>query len=244
MKHTAKFSKYIYWVPNNEFSEFKSSLIARGIIPKAVYATPCETLRAKADVVRYASSETFNGLCQRQGSWYRNSNRAGSYLVVSAKQLPKEYSPYFDATIIESDFQPDLLPNQSQLKDLVASNAYKNACPNGWENKGIKDSLMFKVLFSITGFWGWGDNLSRHWLSHRANHANFLAQHHTVEMDGEQVPYSVTQNDGVCSSCVEFFNITASSSRKMVRACPGAVSFASVKRKKYYDVTPVMRAAE
>jgi hypothetical protein len=43
----------------------------------------------------------------------------------------------------------------------------------------------------------------------------------------------------VCSSCVEFFNIIDQNSRKLVRACPGAVYFSSVEAKKYYDIQPV-----
>ena len=69
--------------------------------------------------------------------------------------------------------------------------------------------------------------------------ANFLAKKYTTEVDGEQVPYSVTENSGVCSSCVEFFNITSNDSRKLVRACPGSITFSKVERNQYYDVKPV-----
>ena len=89
---------------------------------------------------------------------------------------------------------------------------------------------------------GWhtrgGDNLKKHWLGHRANHANFLSKKVTTELDGEQVPYSVTGNEGVCSSCVEFFNVIEVDSRKLVRACPGAVTFGGAKRDIYYDIKP------
>jgi hypothetical protein len=81
--------------------------------------------------------------------------------------------------------------------------------------------------------------LKRFWLSQRANHANFLARHFTTKLDGEDVPYSVTENTGVCSSCAEFFNVVEDGSRKLVRACPGSVIFGGAPRNVYLDVQPV-----
>lgn len=216
-------------------NEMKSSEYKLSSVTK----TPCETLRAKGNKVRYATPEVFDRLCTRQGSWYRNSNKVGEYLVISEQKLPQSYNRFLNATISESDFMPASLPENNDIKRLVNSSEYRSQRPDEWEQPGIKDSLMFKVMFSLTGFWGWGDNMKKHWINQRANHANFLSHQHTSDIDGEAVPYSVTENDGVCSSCVEFFNIIDQSSRKMVRACPGSVTFAGVKRKVYYDVNPV-----
>ena len=60
-----------------------------------------------------------------------------------------------------------------------------------------------------------------------------------TEIDGEEVPYSVTNNDGVCSSCAEFFNIISPDSRKLVRSCPGSATFGKAPKEVYVDVTPV-----
>jgi len=97
---------------------------------------------------------------------------------------------------------------------------------------------MFKFLFTLTRFWRLGDNLKRYWLSHRANHANFLARQFTTKLDGEDVPYSVSDNAGVCSSCAEFFNVVEDDARKLVRACPGSVIFGGAERNVYLDVKP------
>ena len=83
------------------------------------------------------------------------------------------------------------------------------------------------------------DKLDRHWLGHRANHANFVAKEHTVELDGEDVPYSVTENASVCSSCAEFFNVTSSDSRKLVCACPGSAIFGGAPRDSFLEVAPI-----
>lgn len=233
------FSKNIYWVPGDEFKNFQSELKKSDFKMSGVLQTSCEALRAKGKKVLYASPSVFSRLCSRQGSWYRESDKNGYYMVVSESELPKKYKKYLNATISESDFSPETLPGEKDIRNLVNAVEYQDQKPADWENKGIKDSLMFKIMFTFTGFWGWGDNLKSHWLNHRGNHANFLSHQYTADIDGESVPYSVTDNDGVCSSCVEFFNIIDQSSRKMVRACPGSVTFAGVKRKVFYDVKPV-----
>ena len=138
-----------------------------------------------------------------------------------------------------SDLMPETLPSSEQLQELVHSETYQQGKPQEWESIGIKDSILFKVLFTLTRFWGKGDNLKKHWLTHRANHANFLSQDFTTEVDGEEVPYSVSGNSGICSSCAEFFNIISDDSRKLVSACPGAVTFGGAQRDVYYDIQPV-----
>ncbi len=239
MKNDTQYSKYIYWLPDNDFVKFENDVRSTEFELKPARKTSCGTLNAKGKTVRYASPEIFSGLCKRQGSWYRESNKAGSYLVVSEEKLPEKYNQFLDAKITESDFLPQSLPDQSDIHKLVDSDEYQSQHPVEWEKKTFIDGLIYKIFFTITGFWGFGDNIKKHWNNHRANHANFLTHQYTTDIDGESIPYSVTNNDGVCSSCVEFFNIIDQDSRKMVRACPGAVYFSSVEREKYYDVQPV-----
>jgi hypothetical protein len=240
MKNNTEFKKHIYWVPGEEFVNFKNEIKSTDFKIKPVYKTSCETLNAKNKTLRYASPRIFNGLCSRQGSWYRESNKAGNYLVVSEEQLPEKYNQYMDASIKESDFTPESLPTTGEIKKLLKSDEYQSQKPVQWEKKGLKDTILFKIMFTLTGFWGFGDNIKTQWNNQRSNHANFLARQYTAKIDDEEVPYSVTENDGVCSSCVEFFNVIEQDSRKMVRACPGSITFTGVKRKKYYDVQPVV----
>jgi hypothetical protein len=239
MKNNTQYKKHIYWFPHSEFVQFENDVKSIGFELKSARKTSCGTLNAKGNTVRYASPEIFNGLCGRQGSWYRESNRSGSYLVVSEEKLPEEYNQFLDAIFTDTDFSPQSLPSQTDIQELVDSEEYQSQHPEDWEKKTFTQGLMYKVLFVLTGFWGFGDSLNKHWNNHRANHANFLTHEYTTNIDGEDVPYSVTDNDGVCSSCVEFFNIIDQDSRKMVRACPGAVYFSSVEGKKYYDIQPV-----
>ena len=233
------YSRYIYWLDKEQFNHVKASLSKEGYKVSAVLKTPCEVLKACGKKLLYASPSVFRRICTRQGSWYLQSDKAGKTMLASEQRLPERYDMYLESNLTESTFQPDSLPSKQDLKALVKSAQYTAERPDEWEKPGIKDSVMFKVLFTLTGFWKKGDNLKSHWLNHRANHANFLANEYTTEVDGQDIAYSVTGNDGVCSSCVEFFGIIKPEQRKYVRSCPGSVTFAGVKREVYYDVKPL-----
>jgi len=228
---------YIYWMTRQGLDDLKKS-IPSGLKLKPALMTPCEAMKASENTAFYVTPDVWSRVCVRQGSWYRASQKAGKYMVVSAKALPGLFNAFFEAKMTQSDFMPSSLPTEDQLQGIVDDDRYNNSKPDDWEKKGLKDSFMFKVLFTVTGFWGFGDNLKTQWLNHRANHANYLTRTFSTEIDGEQVPYSIAENAGVCSSCVEFFNIIEEDSRKLVRSCPGAVTFGNAKKDIYYDVNP------
>ncbi len=236
--NTENTTKYIYWMGKQQFESSRSELQQAGYKVAASAMTPCEVLKCRGKTVNYATPGVFNRVCTRQGSWYRASDKAGKILLVSDHKLANQYDVYFDATINTTDFIPEQLPGRKELKVLINHPAYNDSKPAEWEQVAMKDKLMFKSLFTMTGFWKWGDNMKKHWLHHRSNHANFLSKQYTTKIDNEQVAYSVTDNDGVCSSCVEFFNIIDGDARKLVRACPGSITFGGAQRDVYYDVKP------
>lgn len=235
--------KYVYWVGRETLEQARVALRANGIKLVSSLLTPCQTLRTRAHKAVYASPSVWSRVCVRQGSWYRNSRHNGEYLLVSEQPLPPQFDAYLDCRISETDFVPARLPGEEELQALADSTPYQQGKPEAWEGAGIKDAVMFKMLFTLTRFWGRGDNLRKYWLSHRAVHANFLTRKFTTEMDGEAVPYSVADNAGICSSCVEMFNLVDDRSRKLVRACPGAVTFGGARRNVYVDIQPRQRAA-
>ncbi len=231
--------KYLYWIPAQDFSDVKAACKTLDMRLTGSMMTPCETLRATPDKAVYATPQVFNRVCKRQGSWYRASDRKGKYLLVTAKKLPAAFGAYLDAEMSESAFQPDTVPSTSDLLAVVNSAEYNSQKPEAWEQKTLLDAVMFKVLFTLNRYWGWGDNLHSKWLTHRANHANFVANHVHTEIDGEKVPYSVSDNAGICSSCVEFFNISNKDQRELVRACPGSITFGGAKPDVFLDIQPV-----
>lgn len=239
MKIDKHFERHLYWLNEDDFKLMKPTLRNEHYKLHGALKTPCEVLNASTNQLYYATPSVWSRLCVRQGSWYRASDKAGKTMLMSEHRLPAYMDSYLDAELTGSDFSPEELPTHQQLQNLVEDVTYTSKRPTDWEKIGLKDSVMFKAFFGVTGFWGWGDNLRKHWLTQRANHANFLSKQFTTKIDNEDVPYSVSENSGVCSACVEFFNVTASDSRKLVRACPGSITFAKVERDCYYDVKPV-----
>lgn len=227
---------YLYWLSQEEFDGARTILKKNGFSLSATLLTPCQVMRAKGNNVIYAPPSVWSRLCVRQGSWYRDSTKAGKTMLMSEKRLPKEMDSHLDATLDESEFQPDKLPGPAELEKVVESNAYQHGKPKAWEGIGWWDSFMFKSFFGLFGFWKRGETLKTFWLSHKANHANFVSKEYTTRINDEDVPYSLTQNNGVCSSCAEFFNVVSPDSRKLVRSCPGSIVFGGAPRDSYMDV--------
>lgn len=160
-------------------------------------------------------------------------------MLMSDHRLAAALDQFLDAEMAVSDFVPEQLPGEAELNEIVASEEYQSQKPDAWESVWLKDSVMFKILFTVTRFWGKGENFKKYWLHQRANHANFLSRKVTTQIDGEAVPYSVSENAGVCSSCAEFFNVIEGSAGKLARSCPGAVIFGGAQRDVYYDIKPL-----
>jgi len=232
--------QFLYWFPEAEFEGARALLKKEGFRVSAAMLTPCQVMKAEGNRVVYAPPDVWPRICTRQSTWYRTSRRAGQFMLMSARRLPQALDVFLDAEIEATDFKPDRLPSEAELEAVVRADAYQKRKPPGWEAIGLKDAWLFKALFSITGFWRRrSDNLKRHWLGQRANHANFLARRFTTKWDGEDVAYSVTENASVCSSCVEFFNVVDDRARKLVRSCPGSVIFGSAPRNVFLDVKPI-----
>ena len=238
MNHSENENRHLYWFGEGDFESSKKLLSEAGYRLEATRMTPCQVLRARGKNLMYAPPEVWSRLCVRQGSWYRHSDRRGQYMVMSDHRLPEALDDYLDSEMSESDFAPESLPTAEELGTIVSSEEYQSQKPDRWEKIRSKEAVMVKLLFIFNRFWGIGDNLKKHWLGNRANHANFLSKQVTTEVDGEQVAYSVTGNESVCSSCVEFFNVIEVDSRKLVRSCPGSVTFGGAKRDIYYDIRP------
>ncbi len=231
--------RYVYWIDPAAFERVKSRLRALGYRLRAAPLTPCQALRSRGRRLVYTPPSRWNGFCNRQGSWYRESMRAGLYMVVSDHRLPDGLEAFLAVELGASDFEPERMPGEDELVALIESGEYRDAKPGDWERVNRLEAALMRWLFRVTRFWGRGETLRRHWLGHRANHANFLAGRFSALIDGEDVPHSVTANAGVCSSCAEFFDLVSPGRRKMVRACPGSVTFAGMKRDVFYDVRPV-----
>ena len=233
--------KFVYWLDEQDIPRVSESLATQGIALNSVGKTPCQVLKADDAQARMAPPDVFNGFCKRQGSWYRQSDRNGQYLLMTATRLPAEYDSFLDAEVSESDFQPERFPDNDEIQDLVDSEEYQSGKPSDWELVGFWEAIGMKLFFTFLGVWKLGETMRRYWSRQCASHANFLGHRYTVVLDGEEVPYSVSNTAGICSSCVETFNIIDTDSRKLVSACPGALKFGGAKQDVFLDIQPVVR---
>lgn len=229
--------QYLYWFSQDDWGSAKPQLKQAGYGLSRTLMTPCQVLRSHGKKLVYAPPSIWSFLCNRQGSWYREGERNGHTMLMSDHQLPEAFDAYLDARMDATDFAPETRTTEAELLQIVAADAYQQKKPKQWEGIGWWDAFSFRLMFTATGFWGLADNLKKHWITHKANHANFLTRTVTTKIDGEEVPHSVSGNAGVCSSCVEFFNV-AGRGRKLVAACPGSVIFGGAKRNVFYDVQP------
>ncbi len=236
---TGAWRLYVHWLDDGDVAWAREALAQTGLRVRDAKLTPCQTMKARPDMALIATPAVFNGMCGRQGSWYRRSARAGQTLLVSGMPLGEAFAPYLDAVVEESDFAPADYPSDEEIVALTRCDAYQHNKPADWELIGRKDAILQKLLFTVCGIWKRGDSLKKHWPRQCASHANFLAQTFTAEHDGEAVPYSVSNSAGICSSCVETFNIVAEDTRKLVAPCPGAVRLGGAKVNEYLDVRPM-----
>ena len=232
-------TRYVYWCEPVDFIMVKASLAENGIRLLKVRKNPCESLKAVGDTAYYILPEFWIKRCTRQSSWYRVSKKRGKILLVSGVRLPEELEPFLTATVEESVFKPSRLPEPYELAVLVGTDCYQDNKPGKWEQVRFYEKILFKMFFTLTGFWKLHDRWDKHWLTHRANHANFLCKRFTTEIDGEKVAYSISENAGICSACMEIFNVISPDSRKLVRACPGSILTGCLKKEIYYDVRPI-----
>jgi len=210
---------------------------------------PCRALRASKEIV-YLAPPAWDGFCKRRTSWYRKSNMAGKFLIVSNSPLdvPDLESPII---IMGSNFTPDRLPNPDEISQLVQSKEYQKRKPSEWDKPDPLERDFYQRWFERQQRKEPFD-FEKILRSHSANHANFLdpkffvklpvheagpAGHLPANQNGIMAPYSIADSIHVCSSCLEFFNILGSQwPVKYVVPCIGAVQFARLSMDHYFEV--------
>jgi hypothetical protein len=78
---TQAYKRFIYWIPAAEITAVREDLHKHGYKFTSVLGSQCEVLKAKEKTLGYGTPDAFNRLCKRQGSWYRESNKAGMHVI-------------------------------------------------------------------------------------------------------------------------------------------------------------------
>ena len=212
----------------------RNSLEERGLQLTDEARIPCRVLRASREV-GYLAPPAWDGFCKSRTSWYRKSDKAGKFLVVS--NTPFDHLDIDNPTIItESDFRPPRLPSTEEIAQLIKSQEFQNRKPPTWENVDPLDKEFYQRWYerhrSDEPF-----DFDKLFAHHSANHANFLDPKFFVNQNGIMVPYSIADSIHVCSSCLELFNILGEQwPVKYVVPCIGAVQFAHLPMDQYFQV--------
>jgi len=222
LKHKS-YKKFFYWLDQDEANRVTQSLAKKGIKvrrAKGVVCTPLDIIN-KVSIV---APEVWDETCKRAGAWYRTSERAGLYLLVSSRPV-EGLEHALSGTITSTDFSPPRMATQEEKEALVEELERKGLIPEQWRAIDEKEKKLYlmwaKRLGGEVGEW------SRLYLSHTANHANFILPRLFVKGEHGPIPYSIERSAMLCSCCLELYQVIgAGFKEKLVAPCPGAVLFA------------------
>jgi hypothetical protein len=229
-----KYQKFSYWVDADRLRKVREKVEQSADEFDDEARIPCRVLRASRKI-SYCAPTAWYGFCKRRTSWYWDSEKVGKYLIVSSTPL-ENLDLGSPIIITESTFKPDLLPSPDEIAQLVKSEKYQKRKPTAWEQVEPIDKDFYQTWFERHR-----ENepfdFDKIFMSHSANHANFLDPKFFVNLNGLMVPYSIADSLNVCSSCLEFFNILGGQWKvKYVVPCIGAVMFARLSVDRYLEV--------
>lgn len=223
MDREGAYIKHIYWLIEPEVGRLQKGLESKGlkmVWAKGVTCTPLDTVNKISCVAPQVWDET----CARQGSWYRSSDKNGLYLVVSSLEL-KGYEQNKGATITQSHFTPPRLAGPEEKRTMVRDRDVIPHIPQRWQMVEPMEKRIYlrwarRLGSDVKDF----DFL---YLSHTANHANFIKPLFFIREDETLIPYSIDRSAHLCSSCLELFQVIGGDyPKKLVAPCPGMTIFA------------------
>ena len=232
-------TRHTYWLTGDELRELERRLAAtrRRLMP--VKGVPCKGLSDAVDA-SFTAPEVWDQVCRRQGGWYRESPKAGLFLVVSAEPI-EGLECRLETVIGACDFSPPRLATPEEAREMATSEAFTERAPAGWDDISDRDRGYWRRLLSQIGAAGDVDDLLDY---HSANHVNFIEPRFAATEEGRAAPYSVARSAEVCSACVELFNILGGEFPvKYVMPCPGFVRFAGGEADRYLLVRTPGRQA-
>ena len=233
MKPKAPYIKHVYWLTKTEEAQLRGMLESSNKRLKSAKGVVCAPLD-EINKISSVAPEVWGETCSRQGSWYRASDKNGLYLVISSFEL-KGYEGKKTATITKSDFVPPRHASPEEKEEMILDPAFADKMPAAWTHV---DNLEKRIYLR------WARRLGSDvadydalYLTHTANHANFIMPRFFIEKDSHIIPYSIDRSAHLCSCCVELFQIVgAAYPEKLVRPCPGACIFARLEPDQFLRV--------
>ncbi len=176
------------------------------------------------------SPEVWSATCRRQGSWYRKSGKAGLYLIISSFEL-EGLERSRQAVITPSKFLLPRPATREQKEGMVEDDEFKSLIPREWHVTSDLEKRIWMRWAKRSGSELEWDQL---FLTHTANHANFIKPRFFIESGGQTIPYSIDRSANLCSCCLELFQVIGDTWRKkLVSPCAGALIFPRLPRDRY-----------
>jgi hypothetical protein len=230
LKKDLIYKKHVYWLTEHEEAQLREELARRDVRVKSAKGVVCTPLD-RINTITSVAPEVWNETCKRQGSWYRTSQKRGHYLIISSFLL-EGYDDQQAATISESDFVPPRRATLEEKQALMNDPELRKRLPPEWQQVEETEKRIYLRWARRLG-----SDMSDYdvlFLSHTANHANFIRPRFFIREGKDIIPYSIDRSAHLCSSCVELFQILGSEyKKKLVAPCPGAVIFARLKADRY-----------
>jgi len=175
----------------------------------------------------------WDSTCHRQGSWYRNSEKNGKYLIISSFELDG-YKRFKEAVITRSDFILPRTMTKEEKKNMVKDEQFKPLVPREWY---IITDLEKRIWIRWARKLGSEEDWDSLFLTHTACHANFIKPQFYIESNGQKIPYSIDRSANLCSCCLELFQVIGNTlPKKLVAPCAGAVIFSRLPKDRYLMV--------
>lgn len=230
MSSRSEYKKHIYWLTKAARGPLIEEMASRHEKIDSAKGVPCRPLN-KSNRLSIVDPEDWNMVCGRQGSWYRSSKRKGLYLVISAFEL-EGYEDKREGVITIADFIPPELATFEVKKEMIKAPEFMDRVPDEWKDVREKEKEITLRLAKRFG----SDVIDYDllFLSHSANHSNFINPRFYQKDNHEIIPYSIERSAHLCSCCLELFQIIGRRfSKKMVSPCTGAVVYARLQPDQY-----------
>lgn len=233
------YRKFSCFIEPEELAGIEQDLRKKGKRLYKARRMMCELLHPKREA-GIAGPEVWDRTCRRQGSWYRNSDRAGKVLYVGNDPIPGAAG----TSIAPSDLDPPTrLPTDGEIEKLIASPEYQEKKPVDWDDINPWDIAQFQQFRQGLHKMGKAtdEELREEFMSvfpfQCANHANFISPEFFIGESGQRIPCSIAPTMKICSACLELFGLVgADFPEKMVFLCPGAVMVTGLPRDVYFFV--------
>jgi len=209
--------------------DLRLRLISRGIRLESGKGVVCPGLD-EINKIMSVSPGVWSETCHRQGSWYRESGKAGQCLIISSFELDG-FEQFKEATISRSDFLLPRPATREEKEEMVEDKEFKSLIPKEWHVISDLEKRTWMRWARRSGSELDWDTL---FLTHTANHANFIKPRFFIESDGQTIPYSIDRSANLCSCCLELFQVIGYEwRRKLVSPCAGALIFPRLPKDSY-----------